>query len=201
MVRILWRGWKWTMRKSGYTGKKYLLSLLCPQMLQKRDDNIAEILTSNPMHVVWLKVFLSISQSTKLVSCPMWMSHSKHHCHHCQHHSRDSVLLTSVKEMLQWPAVGNLLLWHSHGAWQSPHRLTFQGPGLSAWTTGLGSILKGRHWDWIPVELMQEHIWPGGILPELCCWALLGQQREAGPSKWRAGHVLRPSVRVWVVAY
>ena len=57
----------------------------------------------------------------------------------------------------------------------------------SAWTTALGTILKGRNGDWIPVELRQEHIWPWGILPELhceLCWA--SRRRQALQMEGRA---------------
>lgn len=83
-------------------GKRHLLSPLCPRMLQTRDGNIVGILTSKPMHVAWLKVWLYVSQGSELVLCPMWVSHPKPHYHHCQHHSSDSILLSSVKEMLHW---------------------------------------------------------------------------------------------------
>ena len=155
-------------------------------MLQKRDDNVVEVLTNKPMHVAWLKVFLSVSKSSQLVSSPMWLSHSKHHGHHCQHRSRDSVLLTPVREMLHWPAVGNLLLGHSYRAWQSPHRLTFQGPGLCM-NDSIGEYSEGQKRRLDPSGAKAGAHLTLRYLAWTALWALLGQQREAGPSNGGQG--------------
>lgn len=177
MVRILWRGWKWNMRKSGHIDKKYLPSPLCPQMLQKRDDNIVEVLTSKPMHVAWLKVFL-FPKALNLSQVPCeWVI--------------PSTIAIIVSTVLETQSC--LLLWEKcYTGLQRGISFCGTATGLgshpidshsrdldSAWTTASGSILKGRNGDWIPVELRQEHIWPRGVLPGLrceLCWASRGRQ-------------------------